>query len=172
MKKYVALAWPRSVNGRPKSWKDRTGSVSGNEAAGRTVAEAVFRRMTALVLALSLAVQLLVIPYHQALGALAAPQPDNVQVAAELKALFGDAAAFCVNIDDKGAPGAPSGHCDDECPFCRFAAEAGTLAVPDSPALPVRFETAACRLETRGRSDAPRSPSLYRERARAPPSLL
>ena len=37
---------------------------------------------------------------------------------ADLQATFGDAAAFCVLVDDKGASLDPSGHCDDHCPPC------------------------------------------------------
>ena len=50
----------------------------------------------------------------------------NLPIAAELKALFGDAAQLCVQVDDNKAPvqHRPFGHCCDQCPLCRFAAHA------------------------------------------------
>jgi hypothetical protein len=168
VKKYVAPAALRIVN----EGSEQARGIE-QKVAGSRVHEALrgqrFARAISFVLMLSLSLQVLFLPYHQALGALAAPPSDNARIASELKGLFGDAAALCVQVDDKGAPTAPAGQCNDHCPFCRFAAEAGTLVVPDSPALPVRFESAGRGLETLRFYGAPRSPSLYRERARAPP---
>jgi hypothetical protein len=84
---------------------------------------------------LSLLVQLIAIPYHQAR---AAPGfvSDPIQVAADLKTIFGDAAALCVQVDDKSAPVAPAGHCDDQCPLFRFASQASALVAPVPAALP------------------------------------
>lgn len=143
------------------------GSRTNEALRGRRLA-----RPVSVVLALSLVLQILFLPYHQALGAAVSPHAGDARIASELKALFGDAAALCVGVDDKGAPAAPNGRCDDHCPFCRFAAEVGTLVRPDSPALPAPFETVAGDLQTPRFANPPRAPPLYRERARAPPSLL
>ena len=89
----------------------------------------------ALAVALSLILQLFAVPYHQALSTPLAASPDTAAIAAELKATFGDAAALCVQAGDKGAPHGPGGCCDDQCPFCRFAAQAAALIPPDPPAL-------------------------------------
>jgi hypothetical protein len=125
--------------------------------------------LTALAVALSLLVQLFAIPYHQALSAPLADSDDTAAIAAELKATFGDAAALCVEADDKGAPHAPGGCCDDDCPFCRFAAQTAALIAPDPPALhePIR---AGCK--TIGIAPAPGAvpaPPTKQSRARAPP---
>jgi hypothetical protein len=67
--------------------------------------------LTAFLAALALIVQFVAIPYHQArAGDLGR---SDVAIAAELKATFGDAAALCVQSDDKGAPHTPAGSCDD-----------------------------------------------------------
>ena len=68
-----------------------------------------------------------------------------------LKATFGDAAAFCVQVDDKRAPLHPSGHCDDQCPPCRSGsgarcAEASRSSGAGRRRLPAR---------SRGRTEAP-----------------
>ena len=171
MKKCVAPAALRIVNDGIKQ-AGGTGQPVVGSRANEVLREPRFAQAISLVLALSLVLQVLFLPYHQALAAPAIPPPDNARIAFELKALFGDAAALCVQVDDKGTPTAPIGQCDDHCPFCRLAAEAGTLVVPDSPALPVRFETVSGSLETLRFANAPRAPPLYRERARAPPSVL
>ena len=95
--------------------------------------------------------------------------PTRPEFAADLKATFGDAVEFCVHSDDKGAPHAPAGHCDDQCPLCRFAAQAATLVAPDAPALPERLD-AAC--QTLGAASEPGVVPFRvqnRNRARAPP---
>jgi hypothetical protein len=125
--------------------------------------------LTALIVALSLLVQLIAVPYHQALAAPGIAESDTSQIAAGLKATFGDAAALCVQVDDKGAPPHPSGRCDDQCPLCRFAASAATLAAPDAPAPPKRLD-AVC--QTLGAASEPGGVPFRlenRNRARAPP---
>ncbi len=125
--------------------------------------------LTALIVAFSLLVQLIAIPYHQALAAPGIAESETAKIAAELKATFGDAAALCAEVDSKGAPLAPAGHCDDQCPLCRFAAQAATLVAPDAPALPERLD-AAC--QTLGAACEPGVVPLRlenRNRARAPP---
>jgi hypothetical protein len=123
----------------------------------------------AFVVALSLLVQLIAVSYHQALDAPAFPSSDTAAIAADLKATFGDAAALCVQVDDKGAPLAPAGRCDDQCPLCQFSAHVAALIVPDAASLPERLD-AAC--QTIGA--APERGSIpvclsNRIRARAPP---
>ena len=125
--------------------------------------------LTALVVALSLIVQLFAIPYHQALAGPGFAESETAKIAAELKATFGDAAALCVEVDGKGAPLAPAGHCDDQCPLCRFAAQAATLVAPDAPALPERLDPAC---QTLGAASEPGVVPFRlenRNRARAPP---
>ncbi|HME83228.1 MAG TPA: hypothetical protein VKG91_01430 [Roseiarcus sp.] len=125
--------------------------------------------LTALLVALSLLVQLIAIPYHQALAAPEFAQSETAKIAAELKATFGDAAALCVEVDGKGAPLAPAGHCDDQCPLCRFAAQAATLVAPDAPALLERLD--AGRQALGAASDPGGLPFRLENcnRARAPP---
>jgi hypothetical protein len=125
--------------------------------------------LTALIVALSLLVQLIAVPYHQALAAPGIAESDTAQIAAGLKAAFGDAAALCVEVDGKGAPLAPAGHCDDQCPLCRFAAQAASLVTPGAPALPERLDRAR---QTLGAASEPGAVPFRLEnlnRARAPP---
>jgi hypothetical protein len=70
---------------------------------------------------------------------------DDAAIAAELKAVFGDAAQLCVQVNDDKAPGehAPSSHCCDQCSLCRFAAQAVAFVSPDLPALPGRLDSEA-----------------------------
>ncbi len=109
------------------------------------------------------------IPYHQALSAPAPAPSDPARIEAQLKAVFGDAAALCVQVDDKGSPTSPAGHCDDDCPLCRFAAEAAALVTPDLPALPARLDANCLSLGAAPEPGAVPSPPLNRQRARAPP---
>jgi hypothetical protein len=148
----------------------RRKSALGTRRARRGLAS--FRSaLTAVVVALTLVVQLIAMPYQQALAGPAAPGSDSAAIAADLKAVFGDAAGFCVHIDDKGAPSpqAPCNHCDDQCPLCRIAAEAAAFVPPDAPTLPARVD--AGRLASRAAPDfgafsaCPAQPN----RARAPP---
>jgi hypothetical protein len=96
--------------------------------------------LTAFLVALSLIGQLFAEPYYQA----ASPSysgEDKAAIAAELKAVFGEAAGFCAHIDDQGAPTkhGPAGHCCDQCTLCRFAAQAVAFVPPDTLALPQRL---------------------------------
>ena len=118
---------------------------------------------------LSLIVQLFAVPYHQALFVPAVASPDTAAIAAELEATFGDAAALCIQADDKGAPRSPGGSCDDQCPFCRFAAQAAALIAPDPPAL---HQPISVGCKTVGLAPEPGAvPALLTSlnRARAPP---
>jgi hypothetical protein len=124
-------------------------------------------RLTTILVALSLLVQLVIAPYHQALSEPAFGPSDLTRVAAELKATFGGAAALCVQTDDDPSK-APLGCCDDDCPFCRFAAEAAILVIPDFPALPIRRNVAA-HIGLPPESRGPPATPIRRQRARAPP---
>ena len=103
--------------------------------------------LTAFVITLSLIVQLFAAATPPALAAPAFAGADDAAIAAELKAVFGDAAQLCAHVNDDGAPGkdAPSGHCHccDQCPLCRFAAQAVAYVPPDLPALPERLASDA-----------------------------
>ncbi len=98
--------------------------------------------LTAFVVALSLVLQLFAAATPSALAAPAFAGADDAAVAAELKALFGDTAQLCVQVNDDKAPTQhnPSGHCCDQCPLCRFAAQAVAFVAPDLPALPGRLD--------------------------------
>ncbi len=146
------------------------GGPTRNRRGGRQLPNPSSRgaSFTALLAALSLIIELFAVPYHQALSAPVA-SPDTAAIAAELKATFGDAAALCVQADDKGAPHSPAGCCDDQCPFCRFAAQAAALIAPDAPAL---HEPIGVGCETIGIAPIPGAvpaPPTSRNRARAPP---
>jgi len=101
--------------------------------------------LTALIVAISLLAQLFAVAAQPALAAPAFSAAHAAAVAADLKAVFGDTAYLCAHIDDQGAPSphAP-GHCCDQCPLCRFAAQAVAFVPPDAPALPERLG-ADCR---------------------------
>jgi len=97
------------------------------------------------VVAFSLIVQLFAAATPPSLAAPAFAGADDAAIAAELKALFGDAAQLCAHAHDGGAPSkhAPC-HCCDQCPLCRFAAQAAVAYVPpDPPALPQRLDSDA-----------------------------
>jgi hypothetical protein len=149
-----------------------TGSGQGTERRRRRArpgAASLLLPFTAFVVALSLIVQLVAVPYHQALAAPGFTDAGTARIAAELKATFGDAAALCVEVDGKGAPLPPAGHCDDQCPLCRFAAQASALVAPELPALPVRLDAAS---ETLGAASEPGVLPFRlenRNRARGPP---
>lgn len=66
-----------------------------------------------------------------------APAPASVeQLAAELKATFGDVVQLCVNVGDDGSkPGAPAHHGDGDCPLCCLQATAAVVP-PDVTELP------------------------------------
>jgi hypothetical protein len=125
--------------------------------------------LTALVVALSLLVPLVATPYHQALAGPGFAESETARIAAELKATFGDAAALCVEVDGKAAPISPAGHCDDQCPLCRFAAQAATLVAPDAPALPGPLDAACQTLGSASERGAVPCRLKSRNRARAPP---
>ena len=126
---------------------------------------------TAMLVALSLVVQLFAAATPPAMAAPAFAGADDAAIAAQLKALFGDTAQLCVQVnDDKGpAKHTPSGHCCDQCPLCRFAAQAVAFVTPDLPALPERLKTDAHAI--RAPPDGALLPTYRAQpnRARAPP---
>jgi hypothetical protein len=127
--------------------------------------------LAAFVVAFSLLVQLFAAATPPALAAPAFAGADDAAIAAELKALFGAAAELCVQVNDDKAPArhAPSSHCCDQCPLCRFAAQAVAFVPADPPALPERLGVDAHAIR------APPGPDVlppYRAQpnpARAPP---
>ena len=108
-----------------------TGALSAARPAFRSP-------LATFLVALSLIVQLFAAATPPAMAAPAFAGADDAAIAAELKALFGDTAQLCVQVNDDKAPAkhAPSGHCCDQCPLCRFAAQAVAFVSPDLPALP------------------------------------
>jgi hypothetical protein len=99
--------------------------------------------VTAFLVAFSLVVQLFAAATPPSLAAPAFAGADEATVAAELKAVFGDAAELCAHINDRGAHGkhAPCGNCCDQCPLCRAAAQTVALVFPDPAALPERLDS-------------------------------
>jgi hypothetical protein len=128
-------------------------------------------KLAAFFAAISLIVQLFVATPPPALAGPAFAGADDAAIAAELRALFGDTAQLCVQVNDDKTPVQhnPSGHCCDQCPLCRFAAQAVAFVPPDLPPLPGRLESEAHAIR------APLGQSLlpaYRPQpnpARAPP---
>ena len=148
----------------------RRKSALGKRRARRGLAS--FRSaLTAFLVTLTLVVQLVAMPYQQALAGPAAPGSSTAAIAADLKAVFGDAAGFCVHIDDKGAPSpqAPCNHCDDQCPLCRIAAQATAFVPPDAPSLPRRADTGRHTIGAAPQFGAFSPCPAQRNRARAPP---
>jgi hypothetical protein len=101
--------------------------------------------LATFLVVLSLIVQLFAAATPPAIAAPAFAGADDAAIAAELKALFGDAAQLCVQVNDDKVPArhAPSGHCCDQCPLCRFAAQAVAFVSPDLPVLPGRIDSEA-----------------------------
>jgi hypothetical protein len=133
---------------------------------------AVARRspLTAFVVAFSLIVQLFAAATPPGPAAPAFAGADEAAIAAELKAVFGDAAELCAHVNDHGPPGkhAPFGHCCDQCQLCRFAAQAVAFVSPDAPSLPQRIADSHA---IRAGPDflAPFGRPAQSNRARAPP---
>ena len=106
--------------------------------ARQSDARSIARRSTAVVFAFALIVQLFAgaMPPSSAFAG-----AEDAAIAAQLKAVFGDTAELCVQInDDKGSSKhAPSSHCSDQCLLCRFAAQALAFVSPDVPRLRERI---------------------------------
>jgi hypothetical protein len=127
--------------------------------------------LTAFLVTLSLIVQLFAAATPPALAAPAFAGADDAAIAAELKALFGDAAQLCVQVSDDKAPAkhAPSGHCCDQCPLCRFAAQAVAFVPPDLPAAPERLDGDAHAIRAPPGREVLRAYPVQPNPARAPP---
>jgi len=94
-----------------------------------------FRAAGAVCLAiLALLAQMLAAPLHQM-----AAHAEIAGVASELKAVFGDAAVLCINVEDGGDAPAPARDCDDSCPLCQFHSGAHALILPYLAGLPTRI---------------------------------
>ncbi len=128
-------------------------------------------RSTAFFIALSLIFQLFAAATPPAIAAPAFAGADDRAIAAELKALFGATAELCAHVDDAGAPvhHNPSGHCCDQCPLCRFAAQAVAFVAPDLPALPGRLESEAHAIRAPPSEDSLPTYRAQPNPARAPP---
>lgn len=127
--------------------------------------------VTAFAVGLALVVQLIAMPYQQALAGPAFAGSDTAAIAADLQAIFGDAAGFCAHIDDKGAPAphGPCNHCDDQCPLCRSIAEAAAFVPPEAPTLPLRVNAGRVAIRAAPDFGAFSACPAQRNRARAPP---
>jgi hypothetical protein len=97
----------------------------------------------------ALLAQMLAPPVHQA-----GNRAEVAGVASELKALFGDAAVLCIQVEDGKRAPAPSRDCDDFCPLCQFHSGAHALILPGLAGLPTRIDVGA---ETLGIAPAPSS---------------
>ena len=127
--------------------------------------------LTAFLVAFSLIVQLFAAATPPAFAAPAFAGADGAAIAAELKALFGNAAQLCVQVNDDKAPvkHAPSGHCCDQCPLCRFAAQVVAFVPADLPVLPERLDSDAHAIRAPPGDDVLPSYPLQPNPARAPP---
>ena len=135
------------------------------------------RRLTAFrsplatfLVALSLIVQLFAAATPPAMAAPAFAGADDAAIAAELKALFGNTAQLCVHANDQSAP-AQHGpcHCCDQCPLCRFAAQAVAFVSPDLPVLPGRLDGEAYAIRAPPSQDVLPPYPAQPNPARAPP---
>jgi hypothetical protein len=129
---------------------------------------------TAMLVALSLVVQLFAAATPPAMAAPAFAGADDAAIAAQLKALFGDTAQLCVQVnDDKGpAKHTPSGHCCDQCPLCRFAAQAVAFVSPDLPVLLGRIDSEAHAIRAPPSHDIRPAYPAQPNPARAPPLAI
>jgi hypothetical protein len=127
--------------------------------------------LTAFLVAFSLLVQLFAAATPPAVAAPVFAGADDAAVTAELKALFGDAAQLCTHAHDHGAPGKHSPcPCCDQCPLCRFAAQAAVAYVPpDLPALPERLDSDAHAIRAPPARDVLPPYPAQPNPARAPP---
>lgn len=146
-----------------------------HETRGRSArfGVAAFRSpLASFFVALALLAQLAALPYHRSLVAAEMAAPSPAQIVAELKATFGEAAQLCVQTDNSGAPASPAGHCDDDCPLCRFSSQLHAVVAPDAPGLPAPLEALALAAppapDRFAFADAPHS----NQRARAPPASV
>jgi hypothetical protein len=128
----------------------------------------VFPRLTVLLAAIAVFVQLVALPYHH-------PQErhDLSIVAAELKATFGPTAILCTQGDDGSSPATHDrgpGACDAGCPLCQFGSQAALLE-PPPPALPARLAVVDGVPPTRADFLRPRLGAIRLAQPRAPPAF-
>lgn len=167
----IALETKRGVGGLRSAVTLRRRDRGLRTRRPTTGMAAVRDRALAIFAVISLVAQLLVIPYHQALAIGATPA--DAATAAELRAIFGDAAALCVKGDRERTPVSPVGDCDDHCPFCRVAAHTASLtAPPDGPALPAPLEASRASVILAPQTGAFATCPTKRSRARAPPFAI
>ena len=128
-------------------------------------------RLGAFLVAFSLIVQLFAAATPPSIAAPAFAGADDAAIAAQLKALFGDTAQLCVQVNDDKAPAkhAPSRHCCDQCPLCRFAAQTVAFVSPDLPALPDQLHTGARAIRAPPGDDVVPAYPAQPNPARAPP---
>jgi hypothetical protein len=145
----------------------------GQKASRRRSARSGARRsrVTALLVAISLVVQLFAAATPPAMAAPAFAGADEAAIAAELKALFGASAQLCVQVNDDKTPGQhhPSSHCCDQCPLCRFAAQVVAFVGPDLLALPGRLESNAHIIRAPPGNEVLPAYPIQPNAARAPP---
>jgi hypothetical protein len=145
----------------------------GQKASRRRSARSGARRsrVTALLVAISLVVQLFAAATPPAMAAPAFAGADEAAIAAELKALFGASAQLCVQVNDDKTPGQhhPSSHCCDQCPLCRFAAKVVAFVGPDLLALPGRLESNAHIIRAPPGNEVLPAYPIQPNAARAPP---
>jgi hypothetical protein len=148
-------------------------SASDRRTRRRSSDRSAARRspFSAFVVTFSLIVQLFAAATPRALSAPAFAGADDPAISAELKAVFGDVAELCAHISDLGARGkhAPFGHCCDQCPLCRFAAQGVAFVPPDVPALPDRLDSDAHGVRAPPGQNALPAHRGNPNRARAPP---
>jgi hypothetical protein len=127
--------------------------------------------LTSFLVALSLIVQLFAAATPPASAAPVFAGADDAAIAAELKAVFGDAAQLCVQVNDDKTPvkHAPFQHCCDQCPLCRFAAQVVAFVAPDLPALPERLASDAHAIRAPPGADVLPAYPVQPNPARAPP---
>jgi hypothetical protein len=128
-------------------------------------------RLGAFLVAFSLIVHLFAAATPPAMAAPAFAGADDAAIAAQLKALFGDTAQLCVQVNDDKAPAkhGPSGHCCDQCPLCRFAAQVVAFVSPDLPVLPGRIDSEAHAIRAPSSQDVLPAYPAQPNPARAPP---
>ncbi len=142
------------------------GKTTKRRGGAGALSARAFSRLAVLLAALALFAQLVALPIHHAEA-----RQDLASVAATLKATFGDSAILCAHVDDDASSNSRerrSGHCDDGCPLCQFAAHAVALAAP-TPSLPARLKVAAAPFTTRADLDWKKPSATGFAQPRAPP---
>lgn len=126
------------------------------------------RSAWALLVAAFAMTVMLAIPAHAP-----APLSSSQQIAAELKAAFGEAAVLCVqDDDDNSAPATPAPHVHDHCPLCQFHAQASGLHAPDLVCLPGGVARSWIRSIVATDEAPPPSPWPSTSQPRGPPTLV